>query len=103
MEPTEKLDNTLAWGGRQHSHPDALVGMKPAAWCEWVFRMLGAQRGDELVDVFPGSGAVTRAWRLYAGDPVVQMTLFEPDPVEQRSELPSRLEEARDRVEPSEP
>jgi hypothetical protein len=61
----EDLSDVLLWGGRQHSHPGALVGMKPAAFCEWMFRLLGAAQGDELVDLFPGSGAVTRAWKLY--------------------------------------
>jgi hypothetical protein len=61
----EDLSDVLIWGGRQHSHPGALVGMKPAAFCEWMFRLLGASRGDRLDDLFPGSGAVARAWRLY--------------------------------------
>ena len=61
----EELSNSLIWGGRQHSHPGALVGMKPAAFCEWMFRMLGAETGDSLDDIFPGSGAVERAWGLH--------------------------------------
>jgi hypothetical protein len=61
----EDLCDVLSWGGRQHSHPDALFGMKPAAFCEWMFRLLGASRGDRLDDLFPGSGAVARAWALY--------------------------------------
>lgn len=39
-----------------------LVGRKPIAWCAWAFRHLGALPGDELEDLFPGSGAVSRAW-----------------------------------------
>lgn len=41
-------------------------GAKPAAFCFWLFEMLGMEAGDELEDVFPGSGAVGRArdsWR----------------------------------------
>jgi hypothetical protein len=38
----EDLHDALIWGGHQHSHPGALVGMKPAAFCEWMFRLLGA-------------------------------------------------------------
>jgi hypothetical protein len=64
----EDLCDVLIWGGRQHSHPGALVGMKPAAFCEWMFKLLGATRGDELVDLFPGSGAVGRAWALYTSE-----------------------------------
>lgn len=43
-----------------------LVGAKPEAFCFWVFAFLGLRRGDELVDLFPGSGAVARAWLTYA-------------------------------------
>lgn len=68
LSVAEDLDDVLLWGGRQPSHPDALVGMKPAAFCEWMFRMLGLLPGDELVDLFPGSGAVERAWELYTSD-----------------------------------
>lgn len=62
-----RLEDVLLWGavGRQRSHPAALVGMKSAAFCEWLFRQLGATVGDSLDDLFPGSGAVTRAWHLF--------------------------------------
>jgi hypothetical protein len=40
-----------------------LWGRKPLAFCAWLFDCLGMQPGDELVDLFPGSGVVTRAWR----------------------------------------
>lgn len=63
----EVLDDVLIWGGRQHSHPGALVGMKSAPFCEWVFRQLGALAGDYLTDIFPGSGAVMRAWECFGG------------------------------------
>jgi hypothetical protein len=54
--------------------PDALVaqparfgghlpGRKPLAWIAWVFRMLGMQPGDQLVDLFPGTGVIGRSWR----------------------------------------
>lgn len=39
-----------------------LVGAKPEAVCHWAFEIVGAERGDDLVDLFPGSGAVSRAW-----------------------------------------
>lgn len=73
------LTDVLSWGGRQHSHPEALPGMKPAAFCEWLFRLLGAGPDDSLEDLFPGSGAVRRAWALYTtgslptGDPQLEI------------------------------
>lgn len=65
LELDATATDVLTWTGRQHSHPGALVGMKPAAFCEWMFRLLGARQGDTLDDLFPGSGAVTRAWSLH--------------------------------------
>ncbi len=99
MEVDEVLDDVLLWGGRQPSHPGALVGMKSAAFCEWVFRQLGAEPGDEFADLFPGSGAVSRAWRLFSGHPVVVSAgdAWNPPRVAERREsaIPSRLEESR--------
>lgn len=37
-------------------------GAKPDEFCRWVFDVLGAEPEDEMVDVFPGSGAVGHAW-----------------------------------------
>lgn len=38
------------------------VGAKPPEWTRWVLDMLGYDAGvDELVDLFPGSGAVSAA------------------------------------------
>ncbi len=38
-----------------------LSGAKPERVCMWLFEMLGMEPSDEFVDLFPGSGAVTRA------------------------------------------
>ena len=42
-----------------------ITGQKPVGFCHWMFRLLGLMPTDELVDVFPGSGAVTRAWEVW--------------------------------------
>lgn len=39
-----------------------LPGRKPLAFCAWLFQCLGMLPGDELVDLFPGTGIVGRAW-----------------------------------------
>jgi hypothetical protein len=44
-----------------------VIGAKPAAVCRWIFTLLGAAPGDTLDDLFPGSGAVSRAWAAYTG------------------------------------
>jgi hypothetical protein len=40
-----------------------LAGRKPIDFCVWLFALLGLLPGDALVDLFPGSGAVSHAWR----------------------------------------
>ena len=44
-----------------------LTGAKPEAVCHWAFELLGARPEDDLVDLFPGSGAVARAWTTWRG------------------------------------
>lgn len=43
------------------SGPEAFVGRKPERFTAWVAAILGWQPGDEIVDLFEGSGAVRRA------------------------------------------
>lgn len=35
-----------------------LTGAKPPAFCDWVLDLLNVRPGDELVDVFPGTGVM---------------------------------------------
>lgn len=39
-----------------------LPGRKPIAFCAWLFELLGMLPGDTFVDLFPGTGIVSRAW-----------------------------------------
>jgi len=69
-----RLDALVHHARPRRTDPLRVVGAKPAVFCRWVFELLGAEPGDELVDLFPGSGGVARAWELYAslgddGDP----------------------------------
>jgi hypothetical protein len=51
--------------------PGWVIGAKPRPFAEWVFRCLGARAGDELVDLFPGSGAVAAAWQSFTAQLVL--------------------------------
>lgn len=57
--------DVLIYKGRYNAFPGALVGMKPPQFSAWLFRHLGALPGDSLDDLFPGSGAVSLAWRRF--------------------------------------
>jgi len=52
-------------------------GEKPHRFSWWVFSLLGAGPGDEMHDLFPGSGAVTEAWRAWCGEWDTTGTLFD--------------------------
>lgn len=45
-----------------------LSGAKPEAVCRWAFEVLGMEPSDTLVDLYPGSGAVTDAWNEWRND-----------------------------------
>lgn len=42
-----------------------LTGAKPEKVCRWLFEVMGLEPTDELVDLFPGTGAVTHAWETW--------------------------------------
>lgn len=42
-----------------------LVGVKPDEFCFWLFSILNMEYDDEFHDLFPGSGAVTKAWNMW--------------------------------------
>lgn len=44
-----------------------LTGAKPEAVCHWAFELAAARPEDDLTDLFPGTGAVTEAWRTWRG------------------------------------
>jgi hypothetical protein len=53
-------------------HTEPFFGSKPVEFSRWLIDVfaLGEHPGDELVDMFPGSGAVSRAWAEFRGGPV---------------------------------
>lgn len=46
-----------------------LTGAKPRGFCRWIFQLLNARKGDELADIFPGTGAVAAAWADWCDQP----------------------------------
>lgn len=44
-----------------------LAGVKPDGFCHWLFTAMGLRPGvgDQLDDLYPGSGAVARAWESW--------------------------------------
>ncbi|MGO9754669.1 MAG: DUF5131 family protein [Solirubrobacteraceae bacterium] len=61
----QAVTDALEYRGRFRAFPGAITGMKAPQYAAWAFAQLGTRAGDELVDLFPGSGAVSEAWRRY--------------------------------------
>jgi hypothetical protein len=47
-----------------------LTGAKPRSFCLWMFDLIGARKGDDFHDLFPGTGAVGAAWQEFTGEHV---------------------------------
>lgn len=62
---TRDEDTVRDWVSANITLKRGVVGAKPDAFCYWLFQVFGIDRGDELVDLYPGSGAVTRAWHKW--------------------------------------
>jgi hypothetical protein len=82
VRPAYAWEPVLFCGGRNKNHPPplkggrqttpkdyiaevitlrrGLVGAKPEKVCRWVLDLLNVQPGDEVVDLFPGTGAMSR-------------------------------------------
>jgi hypothetical protein len=57
-----RLDSLIYVSRPRTTDPNRVIGAKPAEFCWWLFQLLGAQPGDEIDDLFPGSGGIARAW-----------------------------------------
>lgn len=58
-------DSLEHWARPRTSDPQRVIGAKPASFCSWMFQLLGARKGDTLTDLYPGSGGVSLAWKLF--------------------------------------
>jgi hypothetical protein len=67
--PTRRIDSLVHGVSAMTTLPDRVIGAKPAAFCRWLFDLLGAAPGDTFDDLFPGSGAVSRAWAAFTTPP----------------------------------
>lgn len=59
--------------------PSRVIGTKPAAFCAWMFALIGAGPHDTFDDLYPGSGIVGKTWSLFAHSVIASG--HEKDPV----------------------
>jgi hypothetical protein len=62
--------DSYQWRAKPDSY---VIGQKPVPFCKWMFAWLGAQPGDSLDDIFPGSGQVGRAWAEWQASPSLEI------------------------------
>ena len=65
---SRRVDSFVFAPAARTTDPDRVIGAKPAAFWGWVFDLLGATPIDSFTDVFPASGAGTRAWDVWCGN-----------------------------------
>lgn len=59
------LDSLVYHAKARTTDPGRVIGAKPAPFARWIFELLAAQPYDDLADLFPGSGGISRAWEAY--------------------------------------
>jgi len=77
VNPAYAWEPVIFRGGRQRERQEPTIrdwcpanvtltrgvpGAKPTGFCLWLFDLMGLRADDEFVDLFLGSGAVSRAW-----------------------------------------
>lgn len=65
LQQDRRVDSLVHGVAPMTTLPGRVIGAKPAAFSRWLFHLLGAAPGDVFDDLFPGSGAITRAWHAY--------------------------------------
>jgi hypothetical protein len=66
---TRQQPTVRDWVSANITMQRGLVGAKPHRFAFWLFAVLNARQGDEFHDLFPGSGAVTKAWEAWSRQP----------------------------------
>jgi hypothetical protein len=99
VNPAYAWEPVIFYGGRKRAREEFTVrdwcaanitlrrgftGAKLEEFCLWLFDLMGLQPGDEFIDLFPGSGAVSRAWESYSN----QLT-FPKMPVQDENDKPT--------------
>src|SRR5262249_24994315 len=70
---------TRDWIAESITLKRGLTGAKPRKFCRWIFDLLGAEPGDTLDDLFPGTNAIGAAWAEYVGERSPLPELFSTD------------------------
>jgi hypothetical protein len=64
------------WLAKEITLQKGLVGAKPEAFCRWVLDLLGYEVGDEISDLFPGTGIMGRVVAGLSSRGAEQLPMF---------------------------
>lgn len=80
---TRKQETIRDWVSEVITLKKGLPGVKPEGFSVWLFELLNMEPGDEFHDIFPGSGAVSRAWENWRQQKRLPLEFGETDePIE---------------------
>lgn len=71
---TRKQDTVRDWVAANITLQKGLCGAKPPEFCYWLFEVLNLELEDELVDLFPGTGIVSRCLAARNRQPRLDLT-----------------------------
>jgi hypothetical protein len=63
---SREQETTRDWVSCNITLERGVHGAKPEGFCFWLFEVLNMIPGDELTDLYPGSGAITRAYQKWS-------------------------------------
>lgn len=64
-EPNRSDITMRDWFSEPITLKRGLTGAKPERVCRWLFEACGLHPDDELDDLYPGTGSVSRAWEAW--------------------------------------
>lgn len=77
IKPARKRSRNMPtcrdWVSANITMKRGLAGAKPDRFSFWLFDALGADPADEIVDLYPGTGAITRAWGAWSTNPLLRL------------------------------
>lgn len=62
---TRQQETVRDWVSEVITLKKGVSGAKPFRFCVWLFELMNMEPRDELIDLFPGSGAVSLAWKQW--------------------------------------
>jgi hypothetical protein len=70
---TREQPTVRDWLAESITLQKGLTGAKPERFCRWILSVLNAEAGDEVVDLFPGTGVMGKTWERWQRRPMTDI------------------------------